>query len=223
MILSYRSQKMTVDVSFVDLTTVKKAIYMTVEKSIRRIKMTEKKELAEKPKKSRRGFLRYKENPFLLPAVSNTKSGSKKVTSNKDKLLIINEETGEQLAGAGFFHYEEVDKTQFLKLYINGVKALTELTSPGTKVFEVLYRTVQDNINKDRVTLAYDLIDQNVVSISESTFYRGMKELIEKKFIAETTIQNLYFINPDYIFNGDRLSFVKTFIKSNDPKKIAKK
>lgn len=208
--------------SFVDLTTVKNPLYMTVEKSIRRGKMIEKKEAAGKPKKSRRGFLRYRENPFLLPTVTNTNSGSKRVTSNKDKLLIINEKTGEQLAGAGFFHYEEVDKTQFLKLYINGVKALTELTSAGTKVFEVLYRTVQDNINKDRITLAYDLIDQNTVNISESTFFRGMKELIEKKFIAETTIQNVYFINPDYIFNGDRLSFVKTFIKKNDPKNLQK-
>ena len=51
--------------------------------------MKEKKEVVEKPKKSRRGFLRYKENPFLLPAVTNTNSGTKKVTSNKDKLLII--------------------------------------------------------------------------------------------------------------------------------------
>jgi hypothetical protein len=192
------------------------------QKNMRRIKMIEKKQI-EKPKKSRRGFLKYKENPFLLPAVTNTKSGSKRVTSNKDKLLIINEQTGEQLAGAGFFHYEEVDKTQFLKLYINGVKALTELSNAGTKVFEVLYRTVQENINKDRIFMAFDLIDQEVVSISERTFFRGMTELIEKKFIAETTIQNLYFINPDYIFNGDRLSFVKTFIKSNDPKKIEKK
>lgn len=186
--------------------------------------MTETKQELAKPKKSRRGFVRYKENPFLLPAVTNTKSGSKKVTSNKDKLLIINENTGEQIAGAGFFHYEEVDKTQFLKLYVNGVKALTELSSAGTKVFEVLYRTVQENINKDKVFLAYDLIDQDIVSISESTFFRGMKELISKQFIAETTIQNLYFINPDYIFNGDRLSFVKTFLKKtdNDPKKLRK-
>ena len=62
--------------------------------------------------------------------------------------------------------------------------------------------------------LGFDLIDQEIVSISESTFHRGMKELIKKNFIAETTTLNLYFINPDYLFNGDRLSFVKTFIKS---------
>ena len=166
------------------------------------------------PKKSRRGFIRYKENPFLIVATENTQSGTRRVTANNDRLLIINEDTGEKLAGAGFFHYEEVDRTKFLKLYVNGVKALTELTSAGTKVFEILYRTIQENINKDTVFLGFDLIDQEIVSISESTFHRGMKELIKKNFIAETTTLNLYFINPDYLFNGDRLSFVKTFIKS---------
>ena len=44
----------------------------------------------------------------------------------------------------------------------------------------MLYRTVQDNMNKDKILIAYDLIDQDIVSISESTFFRGMKELIER-------------------------------------------
>ncbi len=39
-----------------------------------------------------------------------------------------------------------------------------------------------------------------------------MKELVEKNFIAETMIQNYYSINPDFMFNGDRLSFVKSYI-----------
>ncbi|WP_309295257.1 replication/maintenance protein RepL, partial [Klebsiella pneumoniae] len=175
-------------------------------------------------RRSRRGFTRYKENPFVMVASGNTNSGTRRVTANNDKLLIINQDTGEQLAGAGFFQYEEVDKTKFLKLYVNGVKALTELTSAGTKVFEILYRTIQENINKDTVFLGFDLIDQDVVSISESTFHRGMKELIKKNFIAETTTSNLYFINPDFLFNGDRLSFVKTFIKkkTEETKKIEK-
>ena len=74
--------------------------------------MTEQKtEIA--PKKSRRGFIRYKENPFLIVATENTQSGTRRVTANNDRLLIINEDTGEKLAGAGFFHYEEVDRTKF--------------------------------------------------------------------------------------------------------------
>lgn len=177
-----------------------------------------------KLRKSRRGLPRYKSNPFLQNTSNNTKSGSRRITTGKDRLLVINENTGEQLAGAGFFQWQEVDKTQFLKLYINGVKALTELTGAGTKVFEILYRTVQDFKDTDRVFLAYELVDQDIVKISESTYYRGMKELVNKGFIAETTVQNSYFINPDLIFNGDRLSFVKSYIlaKSPSPKRMKK-
>ncbi|MEA23105.1 replication protein [Salmonella enterica] len=47
-----------------------------------------------------------------------------------------------------------------------------------------------------------------------------MKELADKKFIAETMIQNYYFINPDYMFNGDRLTFMKTYYLK-DKKKTA--
>ncbi|MGR7334767.1 replication/maintenance protein RepL [Klebsiella aerogenes] len=173
-------------------------------------------------RKSRRGLPRYKKNPFLQKTSNNTKSGSRRITTGRDRLLVINEDTGEQLAGAGFFQWQEVDKTQFLKLYINGVKALTELTGAGTKVFEILYRTVQDFKDTDRVFLAYELIDQEIVKISESTYYRGMKELANKGFIAETTVQNSYFINPDYIFNGDRLSFVKSYILTESKSNVKK-
>lgn len=49
-----------------------------------------------------------------------------------------------------------------------------------------------------------------------------MKELANKGFIAETTVQNSYFINPDYIFNGDRLSFVKSYILTESKPKDKK-
>jgi hypothetical protein len=42
---------------------------------------------------------------------------------------------------------------------------------------------------------------------------RGMRELIEKGFIAESVTQSKYFINPDYLWNGDRLGFVKEYRK----------
>ncbi|EHG4045342.1 replication protein [Salmonella enterica] len=174
-------------------------------------------------KTSRRGFPRYKKSPFLQLASNNTKSGVKRITSGNDRFMVVNQETGEYVGGAGFFQYQEVDKTQFLKLYINGVRALRQLSSSGGLVFEVLYRAVQDHKDSDRVFLAFDLIDQNLVKISESTFFRGMRELINKGFIAESTVQNSYFINPDYIFNGDRLTFVKTYILTETKSIINKK
>lgn len=68
--------------------------------------------------------------------------------------------------------------------------------------------------------MSFDIVDQDIVKISRTTYFKGMKELADKKFIAETMIQNYYFINPDYMFNGDRLTFMKTYYLK-DKNKIA--
>ncbi|QIE96359.1 replication protein [Pantoea stewartii] len=163
--------------------------------------------------KSRRGLQRHVKNPFIISASNNTKGGVKRISTGKDRLMVVNENTGECLGGAGFFQYQEVDKTQFLKLYVNGVRAITELSSAGTKVFEILYRAMQEQKDTDTILMSYDIVDKTIVKISRTTYFKGMRELVEKNFIAETMIQNYYFINPDFIFNGDRLSFVKSYIK----------
>lgn len=169
--------------------------------------------IEENEKKSRRGLTRYKENPFLEAASSSTKTRAKKITNSAgDRLMVVSESSGEIVAPmAGFWHTEEVDKTQFVKLYVNGVKAFKDLTAAGTKVFELLYLSIQKNIGKDQVHISFNAIDQAVSPISEATFYRGMKELVSKGFVAESLMTNVYFVNPDYLWNGDRLAFVKDY------------
>ena len=104
-----------------------------------------------------------------------------------------------------------VDKTQFVKLYVDGVSAIEGLSSSGKKVFKILYLAIRDNKDTDTILMSFDIVDQDIVKISRTTYFKGMKELADKKFIAETMIQNYYFINPDYMFNGDRLTFMKTY------------
>jgi hypothetical protein len=50
--------------------------------------------------------------------------------------------------------------------------------------------------------------------MSKASFMKGMKELIIKEFIAESMVQNKYYLNPDYMWNGDRLAFVKEYRKA---------
>lgn len=167
-----------------------------------------------KVKKSRRGAVQYETNPFVGEAVANTKQGVKRITNQTgDRMMMVSENTGVVVAAAGFHQIVDVDKTQFVKLYINGVKAFKDLTGAGTKVFEVLYMQVQESIGKDVIYLSFSEIDQRITPMGEATFYRGMKELIAKGFIAESLTQNKYFLNPDYMWNGDRLAFVKEFRK----------
>lgn len=125
--------------------------------------------------------------------------------------MLVNSATGEvQAPIAGFWEAQEVDSTKFIKLFVNGVKALAELSNAGTRVFELLYIEMQNNIGKDQIYLSYSGLDKTD-NVSRSTFSRGVKELIEKKFIAAMPAIGCYWINPDFMWNGDRLQFVKEF------------
>ena len=159
--------------------------------------------------------VRYDHNPFVKNAITNTKQGVKRITDKSGtKMMIVSENTGEIVAPAGFWQAQEVDKTQFVKLYVNGVKAFKDLTGAGTKVFEILYLRVQENIGKDQILLSFSSVDQKAILISRATFFRGVRELVEKGFIAESTILGVFYLNPDYMWNGDRLAFVKEYRKA---------
>ena len=160
----------------------------------------------------KKGKERFEKNPFLSGAEVATKT--RRVTNKRGDMMLVNSNTGEiQTQIAGFWEAEEVDSTKFVKLFVRGVKALKELTAAGTKVFEVLYINVQENIGKDRVLMSFAEVDQALTPMSESTFMRGMRELVEKKFIAATPTLGVYWLNPDFVWNGDRLAFVKEYRK----------
>jgi hypothetical protein len=191
---------------------------LTVQQPIGATKMTvlnETNHTAVQVPRLRRGVMLYEENPFIVDAAVNSKPGVKRISNTHgDKMMIVNEGTGEVVAGAGFWQIQEVDRTQFVKLYVNGVRAFKELSGAGTKVFELMYLEIQKQIGKDKIYLTFRGIDQDVTPISETSYQRGLKELISKGFLAPCVLQGWYFINPDYVFNGDRLAFVKEFRKA---------
>jgi hypothetical protein len=171
----------------------------------------------EKPaQKTRRGVAVYQENPFMMEVQTKTR----RITNKRGDMMLVSNE-GEIVSNvAGFWEAEEVDSTKFVKLFVKGVKALKELTGAGTKVFEVLYLRVQENIGKDQVLMAFAAVDQALTPMSNPTYDRGMRELIEKGFIAATPVQGMYWLNPSFVWNGDRLAFVKEYRKASVKKAI---
>jgi hypothetical protein len=167
---------------------------------------------------TRRGLALYKTNPYLLEASANTNSGNKRRTlqSPDGTKMMVTTESGEAVAPAGFWQLQEVDKTQFVKLYVNGVKAFKELTTAGTRVFELLYLQMQKSTGKDLIYLSFSALENE--PISQATFTRGMRELIDKKFVAPTPQIGWYWVNPDFVWNGDRLAFVKEYRLKRDVK-----
>ena len=176
----------------------------------------------EPEQKKRRGLTVYPNNPFVVGGMVKTKT--KRLTNKRGDMMVVGE-TGEIIAPvAGFWQAQEVDAAKFVKLYVNGVRAFKELSNAGTRVFEVLYLEVQKHIGQDRVYLSFTTLDESV-KISQATFTRGMRELIDKGFVAPTDAVAWYWLNPDYMWNGDRLAFVRTYRKKggiyDDPRQQA--
>lgn len=158
---------------------------------------------------TRRGVALHRLNPFM----KDIEPRIRRITNKRGDMMLVSAETGE-IANpvAGFWEAEEVDAAKFIKLFVNGVRALKELTSPGTKVFELLYIEMQNNIGRDQVYLSYTALDEmQQQAISRATFKRGMSELLEKRFIAAMPAVGWYWVNPHYLWNGDRLAFVKEY------------
>jgi hypothetical protein len=161
----------------------------------------------------RRGVVVYKENPFLNELVVPVRTKKYSNTSG-EKMMLVSQDTGE-IRPAGFWTAKKVDEEQFIKLFAKGVKAFADLTNAGVKVFELLYMEMQKGINKDKVYLSFTALEQNgEINISKTTFARGIRELIEKQFIAAVAGSvSWYFVNPQYVWNGDRLVFAEEFVK----------
>ena len=176
----------------------------------------------ETPHKRSLGLVRYKHNPFMKELLTNLKPRVKRIANTTgDKLMIVSEDTGEILANAGFQTFYEVDQAKFVKMYIQGVRAQAELTNAGSQAFELLYLEVQNNVGKECVYLSYQIVEESSIEkkMSRTTYWRGMKELIEKGFIAESFLPNMYFVNPNFMYNGNRLTLAKTYLVKGKAKK----
>lgn len=173
----------------------------------------------EEPVRYRKSRKVFPSNPFVKNNLIENSSRRRTINRSGRNAMVISEE-GEILSPhAGFWASYEVDSTKFVKLYVDGVRAFAGLSSAGAKVFEVMYLEMQRNIGQDRVVLNYTLIDQELTPMSEATFTRGLGDLVKKEFVAATTVPSIYWINPAYVWNGDRLLFVKEYHRKAPKKK----
>lgn len=167
---------------------------------------------------SRRNLPKYKHNPFVDDHLITQLSGQKNVYySQIARNSIVDLETGEiEPAKLQVIKKVRADKEQFVKIYTTHLKAFFELSTTAYKVLHYVLNTIQNEaINKDQVYLslskAQEFFDSQGSKISSATYYRAMKELVEKLFIAETQQNYIYFINPKLFFNGDRVDFITKF------------
>jgi len=163
---------------------------------------------SDEPKKPLAKRVRYDSNPFLEGVVSTF--GDKRVrVAMKPNLAEIDNVTGEVTRIPGeIVKIVSADKASFVKLYSAQLDAFFELSGSAKPVVKYLIFKHQQEPNKHLVVLHRHFAAQEGFDIPESTWFAGMKQLIEKSFLAASTASNSYYLNPAIFFNGDRTRFV---------------
>lgn len=164
----------------------------------------------------RKKFEKFRTNPFLEHTAEISTTGYRKIFSEQrsDMMLVVNPDDGE-IKPAGFYYRHEVEQNEFVKLYSEGAAAFLGLKSAGTKVFQLVYGQLygKEGKNKTEIVLNYELLSESERKLfSKRTFERGVIELLQANFIAESVVASYYFINTAYLFNGDRLAMVKEYV-----------
>ena len=162
---------------------------------------------------TKRGFPIYDRNPSV-PAPGGIPTRMKPVKiANGNRAMIIGRDTGELLgdAHAAFYEMQAVDQGQFVKIYLEGIKNTAKLTKAGMQVFEIVYNQMRESPQTDKIELNPYLAKKFGMELSERTFHRGLRELLENEFLYRSPSTDVFFVNIMYMFNGNRITLAKSY------------
>ena len=165
-----------------------------------------------------------KENPFLKEAVEQIQNSIVKKYKNtagygeKAVLKAINPETGEMLGHTTFIRQIEVDEEQFTKVYLSQFNSFWKLKTQAIRVFGYIMTKLIPK--QDLFIFLLDECMEYTGYKSKNSIWIGLGSLVENGIIARGPSDNLYFINPMVAFNGDRVTFAKTYVKKHKTKEI---
>ena len=160
------------------------------------------------------------ENPLLTPTTVEIRR--RKVRSGRGQDL-VDPSTGEVKAVSTIQTIEERDDQEFVKVFAEGVKAAYGLTRTGARVFQAVLEEYQNTPMTggfaDSVYLCFidDGLSGRSLGMSEKTFQRGLRELLLNGFLAPRS-PNLFWVNPALFFKGDRVRFVKEYVRKRSIK-----
>lgn len=159
---------------------------------------------------------KYEDNPFIADGRFHVPTRAKHTRlDTAGPLALTDSKTGETVDVAEVRRVREVDSDRFVKLFVSQLNVFFEL-KPGTlKLMTALIDELSQAkyANGDLIYVNYNQVrryfDRNESKMmARSTFMLSLTELVEKGFIAPSTLPNLWYINPAIFFNGDRIRFI---------------
>lgn len=164
-------------------------------------------------------------NPLIEPQRIKTRNRWVKSGRSED---LVNPATGEITGVAAIHQIEERDDAEFVKVFADGVAASYDLTKTAQRVFQVVLdqyqRTPMSRGYADSVDLFWfgDGIEGRDAGMSERTWMRGLRELLDKRFIWPKTPTS-FWVNSALFFKGDRVLFIREYRRKNDSNDTAKR
>jgi hypothetical protein len=172
-------------------------------------------------------FEKNETNPFIEKAIDDVQISRKyKSASGTDQRAIlhaVNPETGELLGHTTFIRQIEVDEERFTKLYLSQFESFWDLPKNSIRVFGYIMSKMKPKNDKVEFRLS-ECMEVTKYS-TKKPIYEGLAALIASGIIARGYNEYVYFINPLVAFNGDRVSYIKTYIKKKrsmkDPNQLS--
>lgn len=148
----------------------------------------------------------------------------------RDDNVLVNQSTGET-QGTHVTTFRRVDSDEFVKIFTANIAMTFELKAAGIKTLGILAWILQaKGIRKDLAPLDKFVLDDFLdahkdkkLALSQATFSRGLSELENAKIIAKHLRAGWYFINPNFIFNGDRIAFTTVIERDNTKEPLNQK
>lgn len=162
------------------------------------------------------------ENP--LTQASQIRTKQRMVRAGRAEQL-ANIATGEITHTSLLHEITEVDEQHFVKIFAAGVIAMYELTRTAQKVFALVLKKYEECSMSGGYADTVELfwfnagLDGQKANMSEQTFNKGLRELIDKQFLYPR-IPNSYWVNANLFFKGDRVMFIREYQKITRAKAV---
>jgi hypothetical protein len=152
-----------------------------------------------------------KQNPFMSNLLIPKRKRNVRI-ANSDK-AILDKGTGEVESTLFLGQTKTIDKEQFVKIFHNSLQSLFDLSNVSIRVFAYIGSVTTFD---DKIIFDVEECKSFTNLTSRTTIYKALTELIEAEFIAKSNLNNIFYINPQIFYKGDRIVLVNEYkVKRN--------
>lgn len=152
--------------------------------------------------------------PWANELASTIVTGNKLQSVSAKGQSIIDSQTGEiSHLQAVQATRKVVDRTEFVKVYSNGLAAMFDLKPSAQKIFRVIMNMyLAQKHTPDTLIINEFSLAEFGYKFSRTTRAGALNKLIEAGFIAPHAAQSgLFFINPNMFYKGDRMTIINEY------------